>query len=205
MPFSITVLNTSLFAFSFLFTFYVVTCLLNKRLILPDIKTLFEYVTLFSLFGVVGEVFSNTLYKYLFGTQLWDYHLFPAHDGNISYFFLFIWGSLGIYKYFSNYFIFKRVTNELYAGLLMAIEAIFLELLYNGTYFLFFHDYIFYYLPANLSVLSHFSCLQVVPFYFMFGLVATTLINIHMELRSKKILFLYAFYWMTIVTFVFLS
>ena len=199
----ITIISTTLFALGFLLIFYILVCIKAKHLVIPHSKTLFVYITIFSLFGIVGEVFVNTLYTAILGSPLWEYRLFPAHNGNISYFFLFIWGSLGVYKYFSDQVLFANYKlTELQAGLLMGAEAVFLELLYNGVYFLIFGDYIFYYLPANLGPLSHLSCLQVIPFYFMVGFFATKLIAHHAKLPTSKSL--YAFYWMIIITFVFL-
>lgn len=202
MPLGITILNTTLFAVGFLTLFYLLVCVMAKRLVRPDFIQLFSYITIFSLFGIVGEVFVNTLYLYFFGTPLWEYRLFPAHNGNISYFFLFIWGSLGVYKYFSDYFLVKRPLTEFQAGILMGAEAVFLELLYNGVYLLIFGDYIFYYLPANLGPLSHLSCLQVIPFYFIVGFIVNKLIKQQSKMKPSKSLF--AFYWMIIITFVFL-
>jgi len=202
MPLEITILNTTLFALGFLALFYLIVCILSKKLIRPNFIILFSYITIFSLFGIVGEVFVNTLYSYFFGAPLWEYRLFPAHDGNISYFFLFIWGSLGVYKYFSDYFLVKRPLTEFQAGILMGTEAVFLELLYNGVYLLIFGDYIFYYLPANLGPLSHLSCLQVIPFYFIVGFIVNKLIKQQSKIKVSKSLF--AFYWMIIITFIFM-
>lgn len=202
LPFDITIVNTTLFAFGFLLLFYLIVCVVSKKLVRPNFILLFSYITLFSLFGIVGEVFVNTLYQHFLGTPLWEYRLFPAHNGNISYFFLFIWGSLGVYKYFSDYFFIKRPLSEFRAGIVMGAEAVFLELLYNGTYFLLFGDYIFYYLPANLGPLSHLSCLQVIPFYFIVGFIVNKLIKQQNSTKASKSLS--AFYWMIIITFVFL-
>lgn len=202
LPLDITILNTTLFAAGFLLFFYLIVCLITKKLIRPNAIHLFSYITIFSLFGVVGEVFVNTLYLELMGSPLWEYRLFPAHNGNISYFFLFIWGSLGVYKYFSDYFFIKKPLSEFKAGIVMGTEAVFLELIYNGTYRLIFGDYIFYYLPANLGPLSHLSCLQVIPFYFIVGFIVNKLIKQQNKTRVSKSLF--AFYWMIIITFVFL-
>ena len=81
----------------------------------------------------------------------------------------------------------------------MGAEAILIEILYNGAFLLLFGEYIFYYLPKNLGPLSHLSCLQVLPFYFMVGLVLTRLI--HQQNKTgynKDIIFTVGFFWMTI-------
>ncbi len=202
MPVEITFVTTTLFALGFLVSFYSIVCLISKKLIVPSFSTLFLYVTIFSLFGIIGEVFVNTLYERILGAPLWEYRLFPAHDGNISYYFIFIWGSLGFYKYFSDHYFIKRKISEVSAGLVMGTEAVFLELVYNGLFLLIFDKYIFYYLPANLGPLSHLSCLQVIPFYFIVGLIVTKLITQQKKVRPSKSLL--AFYWMIIITFVFM-
>lgn len=201
MDLPITVLSTTVFALSFLLVFYLSLCLYVRRILIPDFKQLFLYITLFSLFGVVGEVLVNTAYELILGVPLWEYRLFPAHNGSISYYFLFVWGSLGFYKYFTDYLFTKPESSDFKAGVLMGAEAIFLELLYNGLFLLLFGNVIFYYLPANLGPLSHLSCLQVIPFYFMVGFALTKLIKSHAVVPFSKTIFI--FYWMIICTFVF--
>jgi hypothetical protein len=197
-----TLLSTTAFALGFLLTFYTIICIAKREIIRPHIQTLFCYVTIFSLFGVVGEVFVNTMYTSIVGSPLWEYQLFPAHGGSISYFFLFVWGSLGVYKYFTDYLFSQYEFYKRYPGLIMGGEAVFLELVYNGLYLLIFGSYIFYYLPGNLGPLSHLSCLQVIPFYFIVGHITHKLITIHNQQAFSRSL--YATYWLIIITFVFL-
>lgn len=200
--FEITLLNTVLFALLFLLTYYLIISFLTKRVIRFKYKKLFFYITLFSLFGVTGEVLVNTIYEIIFQVPLWEYRLYPAHDNSISYFFIFVWGSLGFYKYINDTQLSRyKFYNAIPPGLMMGFEAVFLELLYNGLYYLLFGDYIFYYLPENLGVFSHLSCLQVIPFYFMVGYIVSRLLT-----QQKKIgynLSIIGFYWMIIVAFVF--
>jgi hypothetical protein len=201
--FETNLLNVSLFAILFLSAFYVVMCIYSRRILVPNYRKLLYYVTLFSLFGVVGEVLVNTLYSQFLGTPLWEYRLFPAHHGSISYFFIFVWGSLGFYRYITDLvFYSKKSYSEITMGVIMGVEAVFLELLYNGLYFFFFKNYIFYYLPSNLGILSHFSCLQVLPFYFVVGFFVSTLLQQHSLNGYKRTILV--FYWMIILTFVFL-
>lgn len=201
--FKIDFLNTLLFALVWLLAFYAIICISQKKLLIPEFGKLFFYVTIYSLFGIVGEVFVNKTYLFIFNEPLWEYKLFPAHDASISYFFIFIWGSLGVYKYFTELvFSESRLYRSFSPGVIMGGEAIAIELLYNGFFFLIFNEYIFYYLPANLGVISHFSCLQVIPFYFMVGFMITKLTKRQEAAGYHKSIF--AFYWMIIVTFVFL-
>lgn len=200
--FEIDALSTTIFALLFLGGFYVIACSMHGHILKPRAITLLYYITIFSLIGVVGELFVNTTYIYFFHTPLWEYRLFPAHNGSISYFFPFVWGSLGVYKYITDHlFISKRVPGKIRAGLITGAEAIYLELLYNGLYFSSFGDYIFYYFPKNLGLFSHFSCLQVIPFYFIVGFLAHALIQREPREYRKKIP-LFFFCWIVIIIFV---
>jgi len=53
---------------------------------------------------------------------------------------------------------------------IIAIEAIVLEFLLNGSFLLLFGDYFFYYLPGDLW---HLTTIQAIPFYFLAGVVIT--------------------------------
>lgn len=202
--FEINILNTSLFALIFLGLFYAIVCVCHKKVIKLEFRRLLYYVTAFSLLGIIGEVFVNTLYTYFLGTPLWEYRLFPAHGGDISYFFLAVWGSLGFYKYvLDTVYKHTNTLSHVQAGLVMGSEAVFLELLYNGLFFLTFDNYIFFYFPTNVGPLSHLSCLQVIPFYFVFGYVVMKIIKQQEATRGSSTLII--FYWMIILTFVFLT
>lgn len=202
--FPITILHTALYCLSFSGLYYVGVCLLTKRVQKIEAAKLLYYVTLFSLFGVAGEIVVNNLYVYFFHTQLWQYQLFPAHHGDVSYFFLGIWGALGFYKYINDT-AFHRFTPEqrFVPGLLMGAEAVILEIFYNGFFLALFGSYIFYYLPDNLGLFSHLSCLQVIPFYFMVGLCVSRLI--HQQEKAgygRNLLMTLPFFWMIIAALI---
>lgn len=200
--FEMSILNVTIFGLSWLFLFYLIASLLFGCFIKVEYKKFFFYITIFSLFGVVGEIFVNSMYQQFTGSFLWSYHLYPVHGGHISSMFIFIWGSLGAYKYLSEVLLKKfNLIKDYSGGLIMSLEAILLELLYNTTFFFFFNDYIFYYFPENLGPLSHFSCLQVLPFYFIFGFVVTKLIAHQETAGFKRTLF--TFYWFILLTIVF--
>lgn len=85
----------------------------------------------------------------------------------------------------------------------MSIEAVFLELAYNGIYLLLFGSYIFYYLPANLGPLSHISTLHVIPFYFVVGYFTDSMIRKQNKTGyGRALLTTILFYWMVIIAFV---
>ncbi len=85
----------------------------------------------------------------------------------------------------------------------MGIEAIALELIYNGLFYLLFGGYVFYYLPTNMGVLSHLSCWQVLPFYFMIGLVTSWVTKHYGKIGYDINVFpTLAFFWMVIAALV---
>ena len=199
--FEITNFNVVVFAICFLTIFYVSACAVNRGLIKIEIRKALVYITTFSLLGVIGEIFVNTVYANITGAPLWEYRLLPVNNGSVSYFFIFVWGSLGFYKYIVEV-VFPKIASltPVKQGLLIGSEAIFIELLYNGTYFLLFSNYIFYYFPTNLGFLSHFSCLQVIPFYFIFGFAVTKILK--QQLSTAWSLTTFMFNWLIIITLV---
>lgn len=204
MDFEITILNVLIYTFFLLVVFYSLFCVLARNIIRPDVRKLLYYVSLFSLFGVVGEHFTNTAYEYVFGSPLWEYYLYPSHGGNITYFFLSVWGVLGFYTYFRDVALRSVTSSALYSGLILGAEAIAIELFVNGIYYLLFGNFIFYYLPANLGPLSHFSCLQVIPFYMIVGYVTGSLIKQQELWGYRGLRVTLGLFWMVIITFVFL-
>jgi hypothetical protein len=202
--FEVTITNSIIFALSYWVLFYIFFSLYWRKLVALQYRRLLYYVSLFSLFGVVGEAFTNTLYGYIFGVPLWEYHLFPAHGGDITFLFFFVWGTLGFYTYLRDAcFRGKGKKKKLSSGLILGGEAIFIELLLNVPFFLLFGSYIFYYFPANLGPLSHFSTLHVIPFYMIVGYVTGRLIELQEELGYRGLRTTLSLYWMVIITFVF--
>lgn len=191
-------------AYGILFSlaYYVLLSLYARRFIRIDFWKLVSYVSIFCVFGVAGELFTNTLWRAAFGQYLWQYHFLPTHDGSVSYFFPLIWGALGYYKYLNDQVLHRFAPERLILpGIIMGAEAIILEIAYNGLFLLIFGDYIFYYLPGNLGPLSHLSCLEVIPFYFIVGVVTNMLIAQLRETGSRFRTFVtLCFYWMLIAS-----
>ena len=152
-------------------------------------------VTLFVLLGATGEAFVNSTWSLVFGWPLWEYRLYPAHGGDISLFFPMIWGIFGTYSYLrGQLFSGIQVRMKPFALLILGAEAILLELAVNIPYRAIFGDYIFYYTPANLGPVSHYSCLQVIPFYAAVALATQKLTEVQEAAQYKHLrtsLFLY--------------
>lgn len=203
--FEVSILNTVIFGTGLIVLCYAFFCIWAREIIRPNCRALIYYIVLFSLFGVVGEHFTNTLYEHLFGVPLWEYHLYPAHNGNITYFFPFVWGTLGFYTYFRDHIWRRgRMSNSLRSGLILGMEAIVIELIVNIPFFLLFGSFIFYYLPATLGPLSHFSTIHVVPFYMIVGYVTGRLIAQQERVQYRGLRTTLALYLMIIITFVYL-
>lgn len=175
--FEVTFINAFLYTSAFSAAYYLGLCSYVRRFVAIEPRKLLFYVTVFCLFGVSGEILVNNLWHFTFGIPLWRYDLFPTHGTDISYFFPFIWGGLGYYRYLNDVAIHSFKSRDyLKPGIIMGSEAVVLELFYNGLFLLIFGHYVFYYLPANLGIFSHLSCLQVIPFYFMVGVFTSKLI-----------------------------
>ena len=132
---------------------------------------------------------------------MWEYVFLPAHDGSITFAFVYIWAALGCYKYICDQLPPSFISKKIPPGILLAIESMILEILYNGVFLLIFGSYFFYYFPANLGPFSHLSCLEVIPLYFFVGLITSRVLkNLSSKRLDKTRL---VFYWMIIITFVF--
>lgn len=196
----ITPLYSIIFGLLFLSGYYLLVSAYTGKLVKVEPLKLLFYITLFSLFGISGEIVVNITWEQIFGWPLWEYRLFPLHHQHISYFFPLIWGMLGVYKYINDTALHTKASQSyIKGGLIMGVEAILLEIAYNGLFLLLFNEYIFYYLPANMGPLSHLSCWQVIPFYFMVGLVTSKLIQNQNTIGYNRSLYSrIAFYWMVI-------
>jgi hypothetical protein len=157
---------------------------------------------LFILFGAAGEDAVNSVWRWLFGAPLWTYQLYPAKGGNITYFFPVVWGIFGFYSYLRDQMFpgFGRAGSAL-SMVVFGIEAIVIELIVNIPFYALFGSFIFYYHPENLGPLSHFSCLQVVPFYMAVAMISRRLIAQQTACGFAHFRSTVGFYLMVIVAF----
>ncbi len=173
----VTLPNAILYCLVFSAIYYLGVCLYKRKFVPIEIPKLLFYISIFSAFGVAGEIVVNNLFLWLTDSPLWIYQLYPAHSGDVSYFFIGVWGALGFYKYINDTAIHRPTNDVLKPAIIMGTEAIILELAYNGLFLILFNQYIFYYFPENLGRLSHLSCLEVIPFYFAVGFCLSILIK----------------------------
>ena len=78
---------------------YIFSCLYYRRLQKIDLSIALLYITSVAMIGVLGEIFVDTIYTRIFGTQLWRYNFLPIHNGYTSQFSPILWGCFGFYLY----------------------------------------------------------------------------------------------------------
>lgn len=140
-----------------------------------DVWTVLLYVTSVALVGVFGEVLLDSVYQSIFSAPLWQYQILPIHDAYTSYYSPVIWGMYGFYLYLLHDSLCEYCAHSIVPlAVFISIEAIVLELLLNLSHLVIFKQYIFYYLPNGLW---HLSAFQVIPFYFIAGLVIARFLN----------------------------
>ena len=152
-------------------------CLLvaRRRLSLKKIDwyNVFLYASVTFLFAVIFEIISDTLYLHIFGKYLWQYKVFPVHNGITTQLALFFWPLYGVYLYFLHRAFKVSMWNGLpiyIKGGLSGIDGPLLEFVLNSIFLVFYKTFFFYYVPNDLG---HYTTLQVVPIYAICGMVLT--------------------------------
>jgi hypothetical protein len=203
--FPITIPGVMVYGVVLAAAFYLSIAALTRRWPRLEAHSLSYAVVMFMLFGAAGEEVVNKAWNAVFGSPLWQYRLYPAQDGDISYLFFQVWGLFGFYSYLRDraFPAFGR-SGTAWSALVFGIEAIVLELAVNVPFHALFGDYIFYYLPTNLGPLSHFSCLQVVPFYMAIAFASRRLIAVQEAAGYRHLKCTLGFYLMVMVAYVWL-
>lgn len=162
-----------LFLFSCFWVIFIYgfNCILQKRLIVPEKKFALLYISIVIFIGVFGEVFIDTIYNFVFGQPLWEYHLLPKHSAYTSYYSLFIWGLYGFHLYlFHGYLKNHNIVSTNKLAAIISLEALLLEVIFNLLFLVLSGKYIFYYIPNDAW---HITSLQAIPFYFLAGIIIT--------------------------------
>lgn len=165
-----------IFSVSCVVAIYLFNAFLSHRFKKIDYRYATLYVTTLALLGVFGEVLIDSLFKITLGKPLWEYHLLPIHHGYTSYYSLVVWGMYGFYLYIFHDFLRGRRSKlaKRYTSLIVAIEAILLEIAINLMFLAFFGGYIFYYLPSDAL---HLTSIQAIPFYLVLSVVISKCIK----------------------------
>jgi hypothetical protein len=157
--------------------FYLLGSLLTRQWIRIDTYRLVLSMAVAFLVAVVCEVYLGKLYFLLTGERLWQYRVWPIHDGYTSMLYFIIWPVYGYYLYFLQQVLQQNaitIRPQWLKGLLSGIDGPLLEILANGFFLLFYGTFYFYYLPDDMR---HYTSVQVVPLYMVMGVILTVLLE----------------------------
>lgn len=177
-------LQLAYFSIAWFLIIYLFNSVLAKRLKPIQLPEALLYMSTVAMVGVFGEVLVDSLYNHFVGVPLWQYHILPIHYAYTSYYSIVIWSLYGFYLYLLHDHLgtYRIHSTKVLAGII-SLEAIVLEILFNTSHLLLYHQYIFYYLPHDLW---HVTSLQAIPFYFIAGVVITKSIR---AFKSSPIFF----------------
>jgi hypothetical protein len=151
--------------------FYLLASLLTRRWMRIDGYELALSMAVAFLVAIVCEVYLGKLYFLFTGKPLWQYRVWPIHDGYTSAVNLIVWPVYGYYFHLLHQVLHSyriRIRPNWLKGLASGIDGPLLEILANGFFLLCYGTFYFYYLPDDLR---HYSSLQVVPLYMVMGII----------------------------------
>ncbi|MDH5470750.1 MAG: hypothetical protein OEX75_09175 [Gammaproteobacteria bacterium] len=157
--------------------FYLLGSLLVRRWIRIELYSLSLSMAVAFLVAIVCEVYLGKLYYLLVGEPLWQYRVWPIHDGYTSVLNFIIWPVYGYYVYFLHQVLHARrvvIRPAWLKGVASGIDGPLLEVLANGFFLLFYGTFYFYYLPGDMR---HFTSVQVVPLYMVMGVILSLLLD----------------------------
>ncbi len=131
--------------------------------------------TVFCL-AILGEVSVNSLYYYFVGESLWQYHVMPIYNHDVSLLAPLLWSAYGMHLYFIEQTYIKYLSgfmrNRKSHALLHGLDApLVFEVSGNLIFLLLVGKYYAYYLPGDLF---HLTSVRVIPLYMIcifFGLL----------------------------------
>lgn len=165
--------------------FYLLASLLCWKWIRVDYYELLMAMAVAFFVAIVCEVYLGKLYYQVFGDVLWQYRVWPIHDGYTSVLNFIIWPVYGYYWYFLGHILrtknihFKRTWIK---GLASGVDGPLLEILANGFFLLFYGTFYFYYLPDDMR---HYTSIQVVPLYMVMGVILALLLE-YMRAQPRR-------------------
>ena len=159
---------------------YGINCLVAgvwKPLELP--KLLVYFLTTAAI-GLFGEIFLNTVYNFFVGQPLWYYRIAPIYGGYTSSYAIVTWGLYGFHFYLLHDTLKTKwsIVRTRHLALIISVEALLLESLLTLSAKPVFGTLMYNYTPSDLW---HVTSIQNIPFYFIFGAVATKTL-----LRARK-------------------
>ena len=157
--------------------FYLLGSLLTRQWVRIDAYPLALSMAVAFLVAIVCEVYLGKLYYLVMGERLWQYRVWPIHDGYTSMLNFIVWPVYGYYVYFFHHVLQQRaitIRPRWLQGLLSGFDGPLLEILANGFFLLFYGTFYFYYLPDDMR---HFTSVQVAPLYMVMGVILTLLLD----------------------------
>lgn len=157
--------------------FYLAGSLLMRRWIVIDFYQLLLCMAAAFLVAIICEVYLGKLYYLFAGKPLWQYRVWPIHDGYTSALNFIIWPVYGYYIYFLHHILHEKkivIRPNWLQGIAAGIDGPLLEILANGFFLLFYGTFYFYYLPGDLR---HYTSIQVVPLYMIMGIVLSLILG----------------------------
>jgi hypothetical protein len=157
--------------------FYLLGSLLTRRWIRIDGYQLALSMAVAFLVAIVCEVYLGKLYYLVTGKPLWQYRVWPIHDGYTSALNFIVWPVYGYYVYFLRQVLHARridIRPRWVTGIASGLDGPLLEVLANGFFLLFYGTFYFYYLPGDLH---HYTSFQVMPLYMIMGIILTLLLE----------------------------
>jgi hypothetical protein len=157
--------------------FYLLGSLLIRRWLHIDVYQLALFMAVAFLVAIVCEVYLGKLYYLVTGRPLWQYRVWPIHDGYTSALNFIVWPVYGCYVYCLHQVLLVRrieIRPRWLQGIASGIDGPLLEILANGFFLLFYGTFYFYYLPGDLR---HYTSVQVMPLYMIMGIILTLLLE----------------------------
>ena len=158
--------------------FYLLGSLLTRQWVRIEAYPLALSMAVAFLVAVVCEVYLGKLYYLLMGERLWQYRVWPIHDGYTSMLNFIVWPVYGYYVYFFHHVLQQHaivIRPRWLQGLVSGFDGPLLEILANGFFLLFYGTFYFYYLPDDMR---HFTSVQVAPLYMVMGVILTLLLDV---------------------------
>ncbi len=157
--------------------FYLLGSLLLREWVRIDVYQLSLSMAVAFLVAIVCEVYLGKLYYLVMGEHLWQYRVWPIHDGYTSVLNFIVWPVYGYYVYFFHHVLQQKsimIRPHWLKGLVSGFDGPLLEILANGFFLLFYGTFYFYYLPNDMR---HFTSIQVIPLYMVMGVILTLLLE----------------------------
>ncbi len=134
------------------------------------------------LLAIIAESLINPVYELWFGSKLWEYRVFPLHDGNVSALAVIVWSAYGVHLYFTRQSLDRKLGRRWNStgtkALIVSFEAPFIfEVGGNLLFLQLAKNYYAYYLPTDVYHLTSFQVVPVYIFCIFFGLLILRLLE----------------------------